>query len=79
MAHPRTGLDQSGIGLINDNLPNRLTGRENPDDQHIPLPPRFPDLTQLDYFVWGFTKSKVNVWDYQNLEDLKTSISIKLG
>ena len=60
---------------LNENLPNRWIGRENHDDQHIPWPPRSPDLTPLDYFLWGFIKSKVYVRNYQNQKDMKASMS----
>lgn len=36
-------------------FPNRWIGRAGP----IEWPPRSPDLTPLDYFLWGFLKDKV--------------------
>ena len=38
-------------------------------------PPRSPDLTHMDYFVWGFIKSNVYVKNYHSLDDLKNSIN----
>lgn len=59
---------------LNDSLPNRWIRRRNLDDQHIPCPPRSPDLPPIDYFLWEFIKSKVRY--YKNLEDLKAVISV---
>ena len=36
--------------------------------------PRSPDLTPMDFFVWGFIKSKVYVRNHENMSDLKASI-----
>ena len=35
-----------------------------------PSPPHFPDLTSLDFFIWGYLKSEVYQGDPQNLTDL---------
>ncbi|PSN33103.1 hypothetical protein C0J52_19410 [Blattella germanica] len=43
---------------LNDRFPNRWIGRGG----NRPWAPRSPDLTPLDFFAWGFIKSKV----YQN-------------
>ena len=34
-----------------------------------------PDLTPMDFYLWGHIKSKVYVRNYQNLGELKSSIS----
>ena len=36
-------------------------------------PPRSPDLTPSDYFVWGYLKEKIYHNKPQNIEDLKTN------
>lgn len=36
-------------------FPNRWIGRDGP----ILWPPRSPDLTPLDFFLWGYLKDKV--------------------
>jgi hypothetical protein len=41
-------------GCLNVNFPGRWTGRE-PNA----WPPRSPDLTPLDFFLWGYTKDQV--------------------
>ena len=53
----------------------RWIGRGTANDDHIPWPPRSPDLTPMDFFLWGYIKSKVYVRNYDNLDDLKTSIT----
>ena len=56
-------------------LPDRWIGRGTANDKHIPWPPRSPDLTPMDYILWGYIKSKVYVRNYENLDDLKASVS----
>jgi len=36
-------------------FPNRWIGRDGP----TPWPPRSPDITLLDFFLWGYVKDKV--------------------
>jgi len=38
--------------FLNESFPNRWLGRGGP----IPWPPRSPDLTPLDYYIWGHMK-----------------------
>ena len=59
---------------LNENFSNRWIGRGGPRDSNISWPPRSPDLTPMDFFVWGFVKEKVYVKNYENLADLKESI-----
>lgn len=40
-------------------------------------PPRSPDLTPLDFFLFGYLKSKVYANDPQTLEDLKENIRVE--
>lgn len=58
----RTYLDQV--------FANRWIGRRGV----IEWPARSPDLTPLDYFLWGYLKSKVYLNRPANLEDLKARI-----
>ena len=60
---------------MNVHLPDRWIGRGTANDKHIPWPPIPPDLTPLDYFLWGYIKSKVYVQNYKNLDDLKASVT----
>lgn len=45
----------------------------------IEWPPRSPDLTPLDFFLWGYTKSKVYVNRPESLEDLKERIRVEIS
>jgi hypothetical protein len=42
-------------GWLNTHFPNKWIVRDGP----IAWPPRSPDLTPLDFFLWGYLKSKV--------------------
>ena len=42
---------------LNTRFPGRWTGRAAP----IAWPPRSPDLTPMDFFLWGFVKDRVFV------------------
>ncbi|GBN27178.1 hypothetical protein AVEN_46569-1 [Araneus ventricosus] len=37
--------------FLDENFPDRWCGRSGP----IPWPPRSPDITPLDFFLWGFS------------------------
>ena len=41
--------------FLNDTFPERWIGCDGP----IPWPPRFPDVTPLDFFLWGYVKDIV--------------------
>lgn len=60
---------------LNEVFPGRWIGRGGPQDSNIPWPPRSPDLTPMDYFFWGFIKSKVYVRNYRSIDDLKDAIN----
>ena len=40
----------------------------------VPWPPRSPDLSACDFFLWGYLKSKVYVRKPPTVDDLKVSI-----
>jgi hypothetical protein len=58
---------------LNTHFP-RWIGR---DSAYARWPPRSPDLTPLDYFLWGYIKSKVyhSVTPVANLDELKRRIT----
>ena len=60
---------------LNNNLADRWIGRGGPNDRNITWPPRSPDLTPLDFYLWGHIKSLVYIKNYENLTDLKNFIS----
>ncbi|GBM59920.1 hypothetical protein AVEN_270023-1 [Araneus ventricosus] len=48
--------------FLNLELPHRWLGRASLDDVPLsPWPPRLPDLTPCDFFLWGYVKGKVYV------------------
>jgi hypothetical protein len=51
-------------------FPNRCLGR----DGTIAWPPRFPDITPVDFFLWSYVKDKVYATKVTGVEDLKTRI-----
>jgi len=51
---------------LNESFPNRWLGRGGP----IPWPPRSPDLTPLDYHLWGHMKTLV----YETKVDSRTAL-----
>lgn len=60
--------------FLDQHFPGRWIGRRGP----IEWPPRSPDLTPLDFFLWGYLKSKVYVEKLLNLEDLKNRIRLEM-
>lgn len=61
--------------FLNTVFPNRWIGRRGA----IEWPPRSPDLTPLDYFLWGYLKSKVYINRPNNLQDLKDRITAEIA
>jgi hypothetical protein len=59
-------------GASNTRFPGQWIGRAVP----IAWPPRSPDLTPLDFFLWGFVKDRVFVpFSPANLAELRTRIT----
>ena len=56
--------------FLNEHFPDRRIGRGGP----ILWPPRSPDLTPLDFFLWGFVKSQVYRTPVRNVANLKVRI-----
>lgn len=44
---------------LNNYLPHRWIGRGGPFDLNFPWPPRSPNLTVCDFFLWGYVEEKV--------------------
>lgn len=55
---------------LNDNYPDHWIGRRGP----IEWPPRSPDLTPLDFFLWGHLKSVIFKTQPQSIEELRGKI-----
>ncbi|GFV90308.1 uncharacterized protein TNCV_4380231 [Trichonephila clavipes] len=58
------------IDLLKDTFGDRLISRFGP----VNWPPRFCDLTRLDYFLWGYVKSLVYADKPQTLDHLEENI-----
>ena len=56
--------------FLNETFPNRWIGRDGP----IPWPPRSPDITPLDFFLWGYVKDIVYKTKVRDIDDLKQRI-----
>ena len=50
---------------------NRWIGRDGP----TPWPPRSPDITHLDFFLWGYVKDKVFSTPVPDITNLKARIT----
>lgn len=58
--------------FLNENLPGGWIGRDSP---FIRWPPRSPDLTVVDFFVWGHLKDRLYLGQtFPNLENLMARI-----
>lgn len=68
-APPHWGLQVRS--WLNEHLPQRWMGRGS---SNMPWPPRSPDITPCDFFLWGFVKSKVYDTQPANIPELKKRI-----
>lgn len=55
---------------LNNAFPNRWVGRGSP----FPWPPRSPDLTKMDFFLWGYVKDQVYRLQPTTRDDMKIRI-----
>jgi hypothetical protein len=60
---------------LDERFPNRWIGRDGP----ISWPSRSPDLTPMDFSVWGIIKNKVAARVPQDLTELKRVIVEEFG
>jgi len=65
-----------GLPFLDENFPERWMGRGTRRyPAPYPWPPRSPDLTVADFFLWGYLKSKLYTGCvYASLDDLKEAI-----
>lgn len=61
--------------FLNRELPNKWIGLHGP----ITWPPKSPDLTPPDFFLWGYLKSKVYASEPKTLDELHESISKQIA
>lgn len=58
------------MAFLREHFPNKLISRWG----NVPWPPRSPDLSAPDFFLWGYLKSKVYSTRPATLNDLKVNI-----
>lgn len=58
--------------FLHETFPNSWLGRGGP----VSWPPRSPDLTSCDFFLWGFIKNKVYVTPPTTAEDMRQRITV---
>ena len=68
-APPQWGLHVREF--LNETFPDRWIGK----DGAIPWPPLSPDITPLDFFLWGYVKDIVYQTKVRDMTDLKQRIS----
>jgi hypothetical protein len=56
---------------LNEKFDNRWIGRGG----EISWAPRSPDMTPLDFFLWGHIKTNIYKTNVRDLDDLKSRIS----
>ena len=70
MVHLNTGV-HIFVGFWMQNFQTGWFGRDGP----TPWPPRSPDITPLDFFLWGYVKDKVFSTPVPDITDLKARIT----
>ena len=63
------------IWFLDATFLNRWIGREGPTS----WPPRSPDITQLDFFLWRYVKDKVFWTPVPDITNLKARITDAFG
>lgn len=64
------------VQWLDQHYPGRWIGRQRGNDEHrIVWPPRSPDLTPLDFYLWGTVKEKVYATRVDTREELMERIS----
>ena len=61
--------------FLDQQFPNRWIGRGGA----VSWPPRSPDLTPLDFFLWGHMKSLIYATPVESEEDLVARIAVAAG
>ena len=59
------------IWFLHATFPNRWIGRDGP----TPWPPRSPDITPLDFFLWWYVKDKIFATPVLDITNLKARIT----
>lgn len=74
MYFQQDGAPPHNAGIVSNYLQLTFPGRWIANNGAVRWPARSPDLTPLDYFLWGYLKDKVYVRPLVDVEDLKTRI-----
>ena len=56
--------------ILNKTFPNQWIGRNGPTS----WPPRSPDITSLDFFLWGYVKDRVYRTPVRDVETFQSRI-----
>lgn len=62
---------RTSMEVLRNMFPGKLISRFG----NVPWPPRSPDLSYCDYFLWGYLKERVYAHKPRNLIDLKDAIT----
>ena len=62
------------IAFLRQQFPGRLISRFG----DVEWPPRSPDLSPPDYFLWGYLKDRVYANRPRTIEELKTNIRFEI-
>ncbi|KZC04024.1 hypothetical protein WN55_01285 [Dufourea novaeangliae] len=57
---------------LNKNFRNKWIGRGGP----VTWPPRLPELSSRDFFLWGYLKQSVFQTSVENVDDLRNRIIV---
>ena len=63
------------MAILTEAFPGRLISRNG----DISWPPRSPDLTPPDFFLWGYLKGKVYINKPNTLQELKNNIIAEIN
>lgn len=58
------------VQYLNEHFPNSWIGTRGP----VAWPPRSPDITPMDFFLWGYIKNWVYKHNFNNLQELRNCV-----
>ena len=70
LRYPQRHTAHAPKNVLRNMFPGRLISRFG----HVPWPPRSPDLSSCDFFLWAYLKGRVYTHNPCNLKELKDSI-----
>lgn len=68
------GAGPHNFGIVQNHLHFRFGNRWMGTNGPIRWPARSPDLTPMDFFIWGYLKDKVYIRTYHSQEELENSV-----